>query len=87
MGLFGKDGRGFVSDDGRVFLERCPVCVRENWGPAVASGRCAWCGHDPIVHRALTEEPTRLATPQTGAEPVAAATPKGEPKQRTTNDQ
>lgn len=40
-----RDGRG------RFYLVRCFVCDdgirgRENWGPAVAEGRCAWCGAD-----------------------------------------
>jgi len=38
----------FRDDDGKLFLVRCYACDtkrgRENWGPAVASGQCAWCG-------------------------------------------
>lgn len=34
----------FRDDDGHLFLVRCPACRRENYGPAVASGQCAWCG-------------------------------------------
>lgn len=34
--------------DGQIYLVRCFVCERkngrENWAPAVASGKCAWCG-------------------------------------------
>ncbi len=33
-------------DDGQRFLVRCPSCGEKNWGPAVASGACAWCGWD-----------------------------------------
>ncbi len=34
---------------GKLFLVRCFVCGdkergKENWAPAVAEGRCAWCG-------------------------------------------
>lgn len=36
---------GFLTDDGKVFLQRCPKCHLENWGCAVASGQCAWCGY------------------------------------------
>lgn len=36
---------GFLSDDGRIFLTRCPKCEKENWAMAVASGQCCWCGH------------------------------------------
>lgn len=36
---------GFVGDDGRVFLTRCPKCQRENWAIVVASGQCCWCGY------------------------------------------
>ena len=38
----------FVGKDGQLFLVRCFVCGgetgRENWGPAVATGKCHWCG-------------------------------------------
>lgn len=35
----------FVAEDnGQFFMVRCPVCKSENYGPAVASGQCAWCG-------------------------------------------
>jgi hypothetical protein len=39
----------FRSDDAQLFLVRCFACAdgmpgRENWGPAVATGCCAWCG-------------------------------------------
>lgn len=38
----------FRADNGRFFLVRCFACEpergRENWGPAAASGTCAWCG-------------------------------------------
>jgi len=40
----------FVTDDGRVFLVRCPECRLENYTPAVASGQCAWCGFHPPDH-------------------------------------
>lgn len=36
----------FIGNDGRPYLVRCPVCQRENWALAVASGECAWCGWD-----------------------------------------
>ena len=41
----------FLGDDGRLYLVRCFACDpewgRENYGPAVATGTCAWCGwHD-----------------------------------------
>ena len=38
----------FHDKDGRLYLVRCFNCDakhgRENYGPAVASGQCAWCG-------------------------------------------
>jgi hypothetical protein len=37
----------FEDKDGRLFLVRCmnhPECGLENYLPAVADGRCAWCG-------------------------------------------
>jgi hypothetical protein len=59
-GLVGKAGvtredqlehpANFVSN-GKLYLVRCVACsysengrARENWGPAVAAGVCAWCG-------------------------------------------
>jgi len=36
----------WVSDDGRIFMTRCPKCHRENYAPAVSAGICAWCGYD-----------------------------------------
>lgn len=38
---------GYVwkSDDGRLFMQRCPKCESENWVPAVATGCCVWCGY------------------------------------------
>lgn len=43
----------FVGKNGRFYLVRCFNCVgtdyesTENYGPAVATGRCAWCGWKP----------------------------------------
>jgi len=41
-------GGNFRGKDGKLYLERCYVCNpeygKENYGPAVASGICAWCG-------------------------------------------
>lgn len=39
-------GYAFQSDDGRWFLVRCFDCGLENWAPAVATGKCAWCGSE-----------------------------------------
>lgn len=36
---------GFIGDDKKVYLTRCPKCQLENWAPAVASGQCSWCGY------------------------------------------
>lgn len=37
-------GGNFRGADGKPYVVRCPSCLKENWAPAVASGRCAWCG-------------------------------------------
>lgn len=37
-------GYGWRGEDGSLCLIRCPSCGRENWAPAISSGRCAWCG-------------------------------------------
>lgn len=36
-------------EDGRklICMIRCFECGRENYAPAVATGWCAWCGHNP----------------------------------------
>lgn len=36
---------GFLGDDGKVYLQRCPLCGRENYAMAVATGQCCWCGY------------------------------------------
>lgn len=37
-------GHVFKSKD-KYYLIRCPKCEMENYGPAVSSGQCCWCGH------------------------------------------
>lgn len=49
-----RDGN-FRNADGKLYLIRCYVCEpeygRENFGPAVASGKCVWCGWpEPCGH-------------------------------------
>lgn len=39
---FGYRGR----NDGRMHVQRCPSCRKENYAMAVASGFCSWCGFD-----------------------------------------
>ena len=34
----------FRGKDGEPYVVRCPLCKRENYASAVASGKCAWCG-------------------------------------------
>lgn len=36
-GLFGR---------GKVYLIRCPKCLRENYAINVSSGICTWCGYN-----------------------------------------
>lgn len=36
---------GFIGEDNKVYLTRCPACKLENYAPMVASGTCAWCGY------------------------------------------
>jgi len=44
-------GKYWYIVDGRTYLTRCPKCGLENWAPAVASGKCAWCGYTPELPR------------------------------------
>lgn len=39
---------------GKVYLMRCPECERENYGPMVSSGQCAWCGY-VVTRKTLTQ--------------------------------
>jgi hypothetical protein len=48
-------GYGFWAD-GKFYLKRCYDCGCENWGPAVATGQCAWCGSEK------RPEPEKTAT-------------------------
>jgi len=36
----------WLSDDGKIFMSRCPECGLENYAMCVSSGTCAWCGYD-----------------------------------------
>lgn len=48
MSVNQEQGPNFRGDNGKLYLVRCYACDsergRENWGPVVASGQCAWCG-------------------------------------------
>lgn len=49
-----KNKANFLDSEGRLYLLRCMNCPdagergRENYGPAVASGVCAWCGWNAL---------------------------------------
>lgn len=43
----------WLSDDGRIFMTRCPKCKIENYALCVASGVCAWCGYDANKDKTL----------------------------------
>jgi len=45
---YGDGGFGIIAN-GRFYLKRCGRCREENYGPAVADGRCVWCGDKPDV--------------------------------------
>ena len=39
-------GSGYIGKKSKdIGLTRCPICNRENWAMAVASGICQWCGY------------------------------------------
>jgi hypothetical protein len=43
-----QQGKGLGYDDnGKICMIRCFECGEENWAMVVASGKCAWCGHNP----------------------------------------
>jgi len=41
-------GKNFRNEEGKLYLVRCYSCGgehgKENYMPAVATGKCAWCG-------------------------------------------
>lgn len=44
-----RRGKGFgyrLTESGFICMTRCFECGTENYGPAVSSGFCAFCGHD-----------------------------------------
>ena len=43
-------GVGYKDDQtGKICMIRCFKCGKENYAPTVATGNCAWCGHDANV--------------------------------------
>ena len=40
------EGVEYYPDDDTLLMIRCPECGQENYAPAVATGRCVWCGFD-----------------------------------------
>ena len=34
----------FMTQEGDLYLVRCPKCLTENYHSNVATGMCAWCG-------------------------------------------
>ena len=42
-------GVEYYPDTDMLLLIRCPLCGRENYAPAVADGRCVWCGFNGRV--------------------------------------
>lgn len=43
-------GYGYLVEEHRIGLIRCPVCERENWAPAVSTGVCCWCNFQAKYH-------------------------------------
>lgn len=52
-----EKGANFRDSKGNLYLVRCYVCEpergRENYGPAVSTGNCAWCGWSEEVEAKL----------------------------------
>lgn len=51
---------GFAVGD-RVYLQRCPVCKRENYVSYIPTGICAWCGWKAVPE--VTPAPSDIAAP------------------------
>jgi len=39
-----RQGHNFWDSKGKLYLVWCYACDRENYGPVVVTGECAWCG-------------------------------------------
>ena len=60
-----RKGKGVGYKDtksGLVCMIRCFACGKENWAMAVASGQCAWCGHDANKKAVLKKQGKGTAT-------------------------
>lgn len=55
-------GYGFSGSDGRIYLVRCFKCGKENWAPAVATGKCAWCAFDANVPASKSSKRAKRGT-------------------------
>jgi ribosomal protein L37E len=44
--LLDKGGHGYLLDNQKLALIRCPECHMENYAMNVLSGICTWCGFD-----------------------------------------
>ncbi len=40
-----NDRFGFLSN-GKLYLTKCPKCLKENYYMGVTVGICSWCGYD-----------------------------------------
>lgn len=49
----------FRDENGKPFLIRCPKCRMENYAPAVATGKCAWCDWDANEPKEKTNDTIR----------------------------
>lgn len=58
--------------NGHLYLVRCMACQpfgKENWGPMVAKGICAWCGWQDDATQQNEEEPIIDALKQDEIQP------------------
>ena len=44
---------GFVDEHGKVYLEYCPKCKKENYVSFVAEGKCCWCGYEAKLKKEM----------------------------------
>jgi ribosomal protein L37E len=58
-------GYGYRAKTGKICMEKCFSCGKENYALAVSSGTCAWCGYDANkkVARKAVRGPSPLAGP------------------------
>ena len=58
--IYRKQGSGYQSKNGLIYMIRCFECGTKNYAMAVSSGYCAWCGYSPNEEAVVNNEPFEI---------------------------